>query len=622
MALQDGELPPEMQNARYGGAARDRDGGGRRRALRPLLRLVPFALRYRGIVAAAVVALLTAAAATLAVPLAVRRVIDFGFSADNARFVDQYFAMMLVVVLVLALASAARFYFVTWLGERIVADLRNAVYGHLTGLSISFFETARTGELMSRLNADTTQIKSTFGTSASIALRNLVLLAGAAAMMVVTSPRLSLMVGLAIPVIVIPLVVFGRWVRRLSRNAQDSFAETSAHAQESLAAVHTTQAFGHEPEDRARFAGAVEEAFEAARLKTRARAVLTACVILLAMGSIVAILWYAARDVLADRLSAGTLSQFVLYAAFAAGALGELSQVWGEVQNSAGAAERLAELLDQEPEITSPARPVPLPEPPRGEIAFDGVSFAYPTRPGERAVENISFRVAPGETVAIVGPSGAGKSTLFALLLRFYDPASGAVRIDGVDIGAARLDEVRRRIALVPQEPVVFAASAADNIRYGRPGASDEEVTAAARAARADEFIRQSPDGYATRFGERGMTLSGGQRQRIAVARALLRDAPILLLDEATSALDAESERMVQQALERLKQGRTTLVIAHRLATVRGADRIIVMDGGRIVAEGTHGQLVRKGGLYARLAELQFGEGGGRGPEPVRAGGA
>lgn len=574
--------------------------------LRPLGKLAPFLLKYRGRVLCALVALMVASAATLAVPLAVRRMIDLGFSRENAQFVDQYFAMMIVVGLVLAIASAARFYFVTWIGERVVADLRSAVFRHLLRLSLPFYEKVQTGEVLSRLTADTTQIKSAFGATASIALRNLVLLLGAGVMMVVTSATLSGLVLLAIPFIVLPLVVFGRWVRRLSRDAQDTLAETSALASENLTAISIVQAFGHEEHNSSRFSNTVERAFDAARQRTAARALLTACIIFITVGSIVAVLWYGAQDVLSGAMTGGELGQFVLYAAFAAGALGQLSEVWGEVQNAAGAAERLAELLEVEPEIEAPAQPVAMPAPPRGEVTFDAVNFTYPTRPDQAAIEGISFSVKPGETIAIVGPSGAGKSTLFNLLLRFYDPASGAISIDGVALRDADPADVRERIAYVPQDTVIFAASALENIRYGRLTAGREEVEAAARAALADSFISASPDGYDTWFGERGITLSGGQRQRVAVARALLRDAPILLLDEATSALDAESEAAVQGALDGLMRDRTTLVIAHRLATVVNADKILVMDAGRIVAEGTHTELLSQDGLYARLAKLQF----------------
>ena len=579
---------------------------GRSRDLRPLRRIFPFLAPYKSRVFAALIALLVAASATLAVPLAVRRMIDQGFNSENALFIDQYFGMMVFVALVLAVASASRYYFVSWIGERIVADLRAAVFSKLSNLSVSFYEVTPIGEVLSRLTADTTQIKDAFGSSASVALRNVVLLIGAVAMMVITSLKLSGLVLLALPFIVMPLVLFGRWVRRLSRTAQDSLADTAAFATERLTAIQTVQAFVRQAVDQRAFGAATEDAFDAARMRAKARAFLTACIIFITFASVVAVLWYGARDVLDGRLTPGELSQFVLYAAFAAGAMGALSEVWGEVQSAAGAAERLSELLSVEPEIKVPAQPVPLASPSRGEIRFDKVSFSYPTRPDAAALVDVSFEVRPGETVAIVGPSGAGKSTIFNLLLRFYDPQSGTVMLDGVDVAAADPDDVRRRIAMVPQEPTIFSVSVADNIRYGRPDAGDTEVQDAAQAALADGFIRETPGGYDTVFGERGLTLSGGQRQRIAVARALLKDSPVLLLDEATSALDAESEKQVQIALEHLMKGRTTLVIAHRLATVRTADRIIVLDQGRIAAEGPHDELIKQDGLYARLAELQF----------------
>jgi ATP-binding cassette subfamily B protein len=580
---------------------------GRKVKLRPLLALWPYAARYRGHIAAACAALTVASLATLAVPVAVRRMIDFGFSVERIGLIDQYFAVMILVVAVLAGASALRYYFVTVLGERVVADLRAAVFAHLTLLSPAFFDTAKTGELTSRLTADTTQIKSAVGTSVSVALRNILLFAGSAAMMVVTSPRLAGFVVLAaIPVIVLPLVAFGRVVRRRSRLAQDTLAEASAYAAELIGAMRTLQAFTNERLATSRFAAAVERAYEAARYSTRARAMLTAIIIFLVFASVVAILWVGAQDVLAGRVTAGTLGQFVLYAVFAAGALGELSQVWGEISQAAGAAERLTELLAVEPAITRPAHPVALPVPARGEVAFADVRFDYPTRPDLAVVAGVSFRVAPGEKVAIVGPSGAGKSTIFHLLLRFYDPSSGTITFDGVRLADADPGELRRRIALVPQDAVLFAASAAENIRFGRPEATEQDIRRAAELALADEFIRRLPQGYDTQIGERGVTLSGGQRQRIAIARAILREAPLLLLDEATSSLDAESEQLVQTALAHLMQGRTTLVIAHRLATVLSCDRILVMDHGRIVEEGRHDSLVAQGGLYARLARLQF----------------
>ena len=580
--------------------------GKRRISLAPLLALKPYVFRHRGMVAAALVALVLSAVAMLAVPLAVRRMIDFGFGSRDGAFIDRYFLMLIAIGLALALASAARFYCVNWLGERVVADLRADVFRHLATLGPAFYARTQSGEVMSRLTADTTQVKAAAGTAASQALRNLVMLVGALTMMVVTSPRLAALTLLAIPAIVLPLMAYGRVVRRLSRRAQDTLAEASAYAAENLGQVRTMQAFAHEGHVAGRYATAVFEAFGAARDRLKARAGLTAIVIFLVVASVVGVLWYGATMVVTGEITGGRLGQFVLYALFAGGALAELSEVWGEVQQAAGAAERLAELLAERSEIVSPAAPVPLPAPPKGEIAFADVTFAYPGRDGVAALDGVTFRAARGERIAIVGPSGAGKSTLFSLLLRFYDPSVGEVRIDGVEVRQADLTALRSRIALVPQDVALFAATVCENIRYGSPSASDAEIEAAAKAALADDFIRALPEGYETRLGERGHTLSGGQRQRIAIARALLRDAPILLLDEATSALDAESETAVQKALERAMQGRTTLVIAHRLATVLGADRILVMDKGRIVEEGTHAELRRKGGLYSRLAELQF----------------
>nr|WP_245449633.1 ABC transporter transmembrane domain-containing protein [Chelatococcus asaccharovorans] len=572
-------------------------------ALRPLL---PYALRYRGRIAAACLALLMASAATLALPLAVRRVIDHGFSTDGAGMIDSYFAVLVVVVGVLALASATRYYFVTTLGERVVTDLRSAVFRHLTHLDAGFYDQAKSGEITSRLTADTTMIKAAFGASASVALRNMVLFFGAAAMMVITSPRLSSLVLIVIPVIVIPLVVSGRGVRRRSRIAQDKLAAVAAYAVEAVGAVRIMQAFNAEDATAARFSRAAEETYEAARASVTARAILTAFALFLISASVVGVLWYGAQDVLAGRMTAGRLSQFVIYAVLAASSLGELSQVWGEVSQAAGAAGRLAELLATRPAVTAPQSPVALPEPPLGTVAFEKVRFAYPTRPDTPSVDDLSFEIRRGERVALVGPSGAGKSTVIQLLLRAYDPQAGVVRVDGVDIATADPAAVRRRIAFVPQDPVVFGTSVIDNIRYGRPEAREAEVRQAAALAAADGFIQALPDGYETLVGERGVTLSGGQRQRIAIARAVLKDAPILVLDEATSALDAESEQLVQSALDRLMEGRTTLVVAHRLATVLSADRILVIDDGRIVEEGTHQSLVARGGLYARLARLQF----------------
>ena len=581
----------------------------RRARLRPLLELAPYVARYRGRAILAFIALTIAAITTLVVPIAVRRMIDFGFSPEGIALINSYFSVMIAVVAVLAGASAARFYLVMTIGERIVADIRRDVFAHLTSLSPSFFDSARSGELVSRLTADTTQIKSAAGASISIALRNLMLFLGAVAMMVITSPKLSGFVLLAIPVIVIPLVAFGRWVRRLSRHAQDTLADASAYASELVGAIRVVQAYTGERIARARFGGEVEQAYDAAVSSTRARAVLTAIIIFIVFTSVVAILWVGSHDVLIGQITPGRLGQFVLYAAFAAAGLGQLSEVWGEVSAASGAAERLFEILRVKPEIAAPAAPRALPSPARGDVAFSNVSFAYPARPTVPVVDGVSLSVRAGEKVAIVGPSGAGKSTLFHLLLRFYDPKDGTITFDGVEIGAVDPQALRSRIALVPQDSAIFAATARENIRFGRPNASDADVERAAEQAHATEFLRRLPDGFETQLGERGVTLSGGQRQRIAIARAILRDAPLLLLDEATSALDAESETLVQTALEELMQHRTTLVIAHRLATVLSCDRILVMERGRIVEQGTHASLVAANGLYARLARLQF-EGG------------
>jgi len=577
-----------------------------RRSLRPLATLVPYMFLHKGMVAVALAALVTSAGAMLALPMGVRRMIDYGFSRENPELIDQYFAMMLVIGVVLAIASSTRFYAVNWLGERVVSDLRRDVFAHLARLSPAFYAVNHSGEVMSRLTADTTQIKSAAGSTASQALRNLVMLLGSLTLMFITSVKLSVLVIAVIPVIVLPLIAYGRVVRRLSRTAQDTLAEASAYAGENLAAIQTLQAFTYEKGVVARFAAAVERAFDAAGARLKARAGLTGIVIFLVFASVVCILWYGAQGVLSGTMSEGRLGQFVLYSVFAAASLGELSEVWGEVQQASGAAERLSELLAEEPDIKSPAHPQPMPNPPRGEVSFQNVNFTYPSRRGEPALANISLDVAPGETVAIVGPSGAGKSTIFNLLLRFYDPQKGKVLVDGVAANAAELSELRGRMALVPQDMALFADTVMENIRYGTPGAGEEEIREAAKLAFADTFISALPDGYKTRLGERGVTLSGGQRQRITIARAILRDAPILLLDEATSALDAESEREVQQALERVMEGRTTLVIAHRLATVRRADRIVVMQDGCIVEEGNHDALLKKRGVYARLAELQF----------------
>ncbi|WP_306831700.1 ABC transporter transmembrane domain-containing protein [Neorhizobium huautlense] len=573
------------------------------------MRLMPHVLRYRGMVCAAILFLTLAAITTLALPLAVRRMIDHGFAAADGGFVNNYFGMMLVLASLLALASAMRYYYVITIGERVVADIRREVFSRIAALSPSFFDVNQSGELVSRLTADTTQIKSAFGSSASLALRNLILCLGAMVMMIYTSPALSGMVLGAIPLIVFPLVAFGRSVRRRSRAAQDKLAETSAFASETIGAVRTIQAFNGEQEAATRYGATVEFAYDAARNAIRSRALLTGVGILLVFGSIVGVLWYGAQNVLAGTMSAGTLGQFVLYAVLLASSLGQLSEVWGDLSQAGGAAERLMELLNEVPAIRDPETPVALPSPARGEVEFDNVSFAYPSRVSAVTLNSLSLKVKAGETVAIVGPSGAGKSTILSVLLRYYDPIAGSVKLDGIDVKQARLTDLRSRMAIVPQDVTIFAASIHDNIAFGKPDATRDEVRAAAIAAQADGFISALDNGYDTLAGERGITLSGGQRQRIAIARAILKDAPVLLLDEATSALDAESETLVQKALDGLMKDRTTIVIAHRLATVLKADRIVVMENGHIVEQGTHHSLAADDGLYAKLARLQFDRG-------------
>nr|WP_234936046.1 ABC transporter transmembrane domain-containing protein [Agrobacterium rubi] len=568
--------------------------------------LFPYLKRYRGLVAAAIFALVLSSATTLALPLAVRRIIDHGFEGADGAMINSYFAVLLAIAVVLALASAMRYYYVMTIGERVVADLRRDVFAHLTSLSQAFFDVNHSGELASRLTADTVQIRSAFGSSASQALRNILLCLGGVVMMVYTSPSLSGLALLAIPLIVFPLIAFGRSVRSRSRTTQDTLATSSAFAAETISASRTIQSFNAETLANTRYNDAVEKAYHGARAAISARAVLTAVAISFVFGSVVAILWYGAHGVLIGTISAGTLSQFVLYSVIAASSLGQLSEVWGELSQAGGAAERLSELLQEKSPVTNPETPVPLPVPARGEASFENVAFHYPQGAGRPVITDLSFTVAAGETVAIVGPSGAGKSTVFSLLMRFYDPQSGRITIDGTDIRAVTLEALRSRLAIVPQDVAIFAASIHDNIAFGKPNASRDEVRTAAIAAQADGFIANLDDGYDTIAGERGVTLSGGQRQRIAIARAILRDAPILLLDEATSALDAESETLVQKALDQLIAKRTTIVIAHRLATVLKADRILVMDEGRIIEEGTHQSLIRQGGLYAKLARLQF----------------
>ncbi len=579
------------------------------KSVRPLRALWPFLRPHRRLVWAAGFMLLLAACFTLLLPLALRRVIDLGFDPENVAKIDQYFAALIGVAGALAAATAARYYFVTKLGERVIADARSAVYDRVIGMSPVFYERLQTGEVLSRLTTDTSVIQSVVGSSASIALRNALILVGGIAMLLVTSPKLTGLVLLCVPLTVFPILLLGRRVRALSRESQDRVADASAQASETLQAAQTVQAYTHEDRSRARFGGLVEQAYDAARRRIVARAALTVVIIFIAFTAIVGVMWMGARSVISGETSAGELGQFIFYAVFVAGAVAALSEVWGELMRAAGATERLVELLEAEDPIRAPARPVPPAEPARGAIAFEGVSFRYPSRPDVSALDAVSFAVRPGETVALVGPSGAGKSTLFQLLLRFYDPEAGRVLVDGVDAAAMEPSALRARFALVPQEPAIFADTARENIRFGRPDAADAEIEAAARAAAAHGFLKELPEGYDTYVGERGVMLSGGQKQRIAIARAILRDAPVLLLDEATSALDAESERLVQQAVERVSEGRTTLVIAHRLATVKRADRIIVLDRGRIVAEGPHDRLVSEGGLYARLARLQFTEG-------------
>jgi ATP-binding cassette subfamily B protein len=572
-------------------------------ALKPL---APYAFAHRTRIVLALIALAIASAATLVVPIAVRRMIDFGFSDANAGLIRAYFLAMIGVVAVLALASGARYYLVMTLGERVVADLRADLFSHLTRLDPSFFDGEKTGDIASRLSADTTQLKATFSSSASLALRNLFLFVGAITMMVFTSPKLSAFVLAAIPVIVLPLYAAGRSVRERSRRAQDRLADATAFATESLSAVRVMQSFLAEKFTASRYRAAAFGAYEAARAMTQARAIVTSAAIFLAFGSVVVVLWLGAQEVIAGSMTGGALSQFVLFAVFGAGALGQLSEVWNEVSQAAGAAGRIGEIMAVQPRIVAPAQPMKLAKPVRGELAFHDVCFAYPGREGGAVLRDVTFRVAPGETVAIVGPSGAGKSTLFQLGLRFYDPGSGSVMLDGIDISKLDPANLRAEIAVVPQDAFIFGASVADNIAYGAPGATYEALVAAAKQAAADGFISAMPQGYDTPLGERGVTLSGGERQRIAIARAILKNAPVLLLDEATSALDAESETLVQGALETLMKGRSTLVIAHRLATIVNADRILVIDAGRVVEEGSHTSLMAANGLYSRLARLQF----------------
>jgi ATP-binding cassette subfamily B protein len=557
-------------------------------------------------VLAAFLALVASTGVMLIIPLTVRMMIDEGFSTENAGIVEDYFLGLIGVALLMGVTSSLRFFLVSWIGERVVADLRSAVFDHVVNQSPIFFEKNHTGEIQSRLTTDTTLIKTVVGSTASIALRNAFTLVGAVSMLIYTSAKLSGLVLLAIPIIAFPLLGFGRLVRRLARKSQDTLADTNVFAGEALGFIQTVQAYTHEVLDQMRYRQVVEVAFQAARQRLMARAILTALVIFLVFSFISGVLWVGAQSVLDGGMSGGQLSQFVLYAVFCAMSMAALTEVWGDLQLAAGAAELLFELLEIEPSIKAPVDPVLLPQPSRGSVAFEQVEFAYPTRQEITALHDFCFSATAGETIAIVGPSGAGKSTVLRLLMRFYDPQSGRVLIDGIDLRDADPRAVRSRMAIVPQETAIFSESLRENIRYGRPDASDAEVEHAAEVAMVDEFASALPEGFDTALGENGMTLSGGQRQRIAIARAVLKDAPILLLDEATSSLDSHSERLVQDALERLKAGKTTIVIAHRLSTVRSADRILVVDDGRITASGTHDELVRQEGLYANLVRLQI----------------
>ncbi|WP_212524754.1 ABC transporter transmembrane domain-containing protein [Actibacterium sp. MT2.3-13A] len=593
MARRNGQVVEEREKSKRVGA---------------LQGLAPFLVPYKALMAGALVALVLTATVSLILPLAVRRVVD-GFETEAARLLDQYFLAALGIAGLLALGTGLRYYLVTRLGERVVADIRKAVFDRMIGMSPAFYEKIMTGEVLSRITTDTTLILSVIGSSVSIALRNMLIFLGGLVLMLLTSAKLTALVLLLVPAVVVPIIVLGRRLRKLSRENQDWIAASSGSASEALLSVQTVQAFTAERQTSAHFHDVTEKSFVSAKKRIGTRAVMTVIVIFLVFAGVVGVLWIGARDVRADAMSVGELVQFVIFSVMVAGAVGALSEVWGELQRAAGATERLVELLRAADSVTDPAQPLPLPAPVQGGIAFENVTFHYPARPDTAALDGIDLKVRPGETVALVGPSGAGKSTIIQLLLRFYDPDRGQITLDGVALNAMTRDTFRRAVALVPQDPVIFADTARENIRFGRPDATDAEVEAAARAAAAHDFLSKLPEGYDSYVGERGVMLSGGQKQRIAIARAILRDAPVLLLDEATSALDAESERAVQNAVEAMSADRTTLIVAHRLATVKKADRIVVFDEGRIVAEGTHDELVKGGGLYARLARLQFTDG-------------